>query len=176
MEHAGAEIDDLIFDRVSAFEKAGSRHQQPSINRRRPGASSCKALADVFSCAGFSDAGMTMPSTRCGRRRPRSAKARNRGRWAAAVQRTQWGFGHGVRLEGLERSGRGDRLCGESNGACGSRRVGRTLHDKIGGESADHSGGPTRARALPAESRREWQGSLPLSIGGDGGLMKCRSG
>jgi len=30
---------------------------------------------------GFSDAGMTMASTRCGRRRPRSAKARNRGRW-----------------------------------------------------------------------------------------------
>src|SRR6266403_764641 len=47
MEHAGAEIDDLIFDRVSAFERAGSRHQQPTINRRRPGASSCKALADL---------------------------------------------------------------------------------------------------------------------------------
>jgi hypothetical protein len=37
MEHAGAEIDDLIFDRVSAFENAGSRHLQPTINRRRPG-------------------------------------------------------------------------------------------------------------------------------------------
>ena len=29
----------------------------------------------------FSDAGMTMPSTRCGGRRPKSAKARNRGKW-----------------------------------------------------------------------------------------------
>ena len=29
----------------------------------------------------FSDAGMTMLSTRCGGRRPKSAKARNRGRW-----------------------------------------------------------------------------------------------
>ena len=29
----------------------------------------------------FSDAGMTMLSTRCGGRRPKSAKARNRGKW-----------------------------------------------------------------------------------------------
>ena len=54
---------------------------------------------DVRCCAGFSDAGMMRPSTRCGGRRPRSAKARNRGRWAAAMQRTLWGFGRGARLE-----------------------------------------------------------------------------
>ncbi len=53
----------------------------------------------------------------------------------------------------MERSGRRNRFCRESDGACRRRRVGRTLHDEIRGESADDSGGPTRARALPAESR-----------------------
>jgi hypothetical protein len=38
-------------------------------------------ISNVGSCAGFSDAGMTMLSTRCGGRRPKSAKARNRGKW-----------------------------------------------------------------------------------------------
>ncbi len=39
------------------------------------------SLANDRFCAGFSDAGMTMPSTHPGGRRPRSAKARNRGKW-----------------------------------------------------------------------------------------------
>ena len=34
----------------------------------------------LFLCR-FSDAGMTMLSTRCGGRRPKSAKARNREKW-----------------------------------------------------------------------------------------------
>ena len=37
-------------------------------------------LGHIRSCR-FSDAGMTMLSTRCGGRRPKSAKARNRGKW-----------------------------------------------------------------------------------------------
>src|SRR4029077_3028939 len=81
--------------------------------------------------------------------------------------------GRGLRR--LERGGRRNRFCRESDGACRSRRVGRTLHDQVRGGSADDSGGPTRAWALAAESRREWQGALQLSIGGDG-LMRCRSG
>jgi len=37
--------------------------------------------SDFVRCAGFSDAGMTRLSTRCGGRRPKSAKARSRGKY-----------------------------------------------------------------------------------------------
>jgi hypothetical protein len=39
MEHASAEIDDLIFDRLAAFGKAALGVYSQPINRRRPGAS-----------------------------------------------------------------------------------------------------------------------------------------
>ena len=47
----------------------------------------------VCSCAGFSDACITKPSTRSHDRRPRSAKARNRGPEGARFRRRDlWGF------------------------------------------------------------------------------------
>jgi hypothetical protein len=147
----------------------GNPGNRPALN------AAANASVRVASCAGFSDAGMTTSSTGCGGRRPRSAKARNRGRWAGWCSGRYGDLAAGSGLRRLERSGRRNRFCRESDGACRHRRVGWTLHDKIRCESAGNSGAPTRVRALPAESRRGWQVSLQLSSGGDG-LMRCRSG
>jgi hypothetical protein len=62
----------------------GDRFVAPSTNQIQ----SCHKSQDrqameieILPMCRFSDAGMTMLSTRCGGRRPKSAKARNRGKW-----------------------------------------------------------------------------------------------
>ena len=58
------------------------------------------------SCAGFSDACITNPSTHSGSRRRRSAKARNRGQEGVWVRRCDlWGFAACGRLLSSRRKG-----------------------------------------------------------------------
>src|SRR5436305_15061420 len=56
-------------------------------------------------CAGFSDAWMTDPSTRCDGRRPRSAKARNRGKVRRRRCNRLYGDLTAVRIVALGRRG-----------------------------------------------------------------------